>query len=107
MEDIERPKTSTRDLAATRQALEGWLGAQVGSVVTVSELQVPPTSGMSSETILFTATWDGEAHDLVGRIPPDPKNSPVFPSYDIPGQFRTMQLVRQLTDVPVPEPLWV
>jgi aminoglycoside phosphotransferase (APT) family kinase protein len=107
VEEVERPKTSTRDLEATRQALETWLATQVGGDVEVSELHAPPTNGMSSETILFSATWDDEAHGLVGRIPPDPANKPVFPTYDIPGQFRTMQLVRQLTDVPVPEPLWV
>lgn len=105
----ERPKTSTRDLDETRVALEGWLAGRLdpGSDPRVSALQAPPTNGMSSETILFDATWGGGTVGLVGRIPPDPANKPVFPSYDIPGQFRTMTLVRELTDVPVPEPLWV
>lgn len=104
--EAERPKTSTRDLAATRDALQGWLAGKVGDV-TVSELQAPPTNGLSSETILFDATWGGQTVGLVGRIPPDPANKPVFPTYDIAGQFRTMSLVRELTGVPVPEPLWV
>jgi aminoglycoside phosphotransferase (APT) family kinase protein len=106
MESIERPKTSTRDLHATRDALERWLRGTHPDA-SISELQAPPTNGMSSETILFDATWDGETVGLVGRIPPDPANFPVFPTYDIPGQFRTMTLVRQLTPVPVPEPLLV
>jgi aminoglycoside phosphotransferase (APT) family kinase protein len=105
-EQVERPKTSTRDLAATRDALERWLATKVGDV-TVGELHAPPTNGMSSETILFEATWGGETVGLVGRIPPDPANKPVFPTYDIPGQFKVMSQVRELTDVPVPEPLWV
>ena len=107
---MERPKTSTRDLAATRHALERWLATKLpaGADPKVSELDIPPTSGMSSETILFEITWgDGERAELVGRIPPDPANYPVFPSYDIPEQFLTMTVVRQLSDVPVPEPLWV
>ena len=110
---VERPKTSTRDMSATRDALEGWLAERLpaGAEPRISELQAPPTNGMSSETILFEATWteDGaeRTEGLVGRIPPDPGNFPVFPTYDIPGQFRTMALVRELTDVPVPEPLWV
>jgi aminoglycoside phosphotransferase (APT) family kinase protein len=104
---VERPKTSTRDLAETHDALERWLTARLGRPVTISQLEAPPTNGMSSETILFEATWDGQTSGLVGRIPPDPANAPVFPTYDIPGQFRTMSLVRELTDVPVPEPLWV
>lgn len=105
-EGVARPKTNTRDLAATRAALESWLAAKVGDV-TVSELQAPPTNGMSSETILFDATWGGSTTGLVGRIPPDPANKPVFPTYDLPGQFRTMSLVRELSPVPVPEPLWL
>jgi aminoglycoside phosphotransferase (APT) family kinase protein len=104
---VDRPKTSTRDLVETHHALESWLTDQLGTPVTISELQAPPTNGMSSETILFEATWDGQTSGLVGRIPPDPANAPVFPTYDIPGQFRTMSLVRELTGVPVPEPLWV
>ena len=71
MESIERPKTSTRDLRETRDALERWLRAKHPDA-TISELQAPPTNGMSSETILFDATWDGETRGLVGRIPPDP-----------------------------------
>jgi aminoglycoside phosphotransferase (APT) family kinase protein len=113
IEAIERPKTSTRNLAATRDALESWLATRLpaGAAPRLSELQAPPTNGMSSETILFEATWteDGTSgtHGLVGRIPPDPANFPVFPTYDMPGQFRSMTLVRELTDVAVPEPLWV
>lgn len=109
----ERPKTSTRDLAATRDALEGWLATKLpaGAAPRISELQAPPTNGMSSETILFEATWteDGDDHtaELVGRIPPDPANFPVFPTYDIPAQFAVMTKVRELSDVPVPEPLWL
>ena len=107
MEDIERPKTSTRDLAATRQALEGWLGAQVGSVVTVSELQVPPTSGMSSETILFSLEHAGETTGrYVARLAPDPRSHPVFPEYDLALQQRCMQLVAAYTNAPVPRTPW-
>src|SRR3954463_539853 len=76
-EPVERPKTSTRDLAATHDALEAWLSSKVGEA-TITELQAPPTNGMSSETILFEATWDGATTGLVGRIPPDPANKPVF-----------------------------
>ena len=104
---VERPKTFTRDLGATREALEKWLSTHLGAPAHISELDIPPTSGMSSVTILFEATWGDQRADLVGRIPPDETSYPVFPSYDIAGQFRTMQLVRELTDVPVPEPLWV
>ena len=109
----ERPTTSTRDFDQTHDALQSWLVTKLPAAAepTISELHVPPTNGMSSETLLFEATWtDGgerDEHGLVARVPPDPANFPVFPTYDIAGQFTTMTLVRQLTDVPVPEPLWV
>jgi aminoglycoside phosphotransferase (APT) family kinase protein len=65
---------------------------------------------MSSETVLFTARWeeggDLADHHLVARIEPPTTAWPVFPAYDLDMQFRVMQLVRERTDVPVPEPLW-
>jgi aminoglycoside phosphotransferase (APT) family kinase protein len=106
---FERPKTSTRDFDETRAALEAWLAERLAGAK-IPELNAPPTNGMSSETILFEATWNDGAEqriELVGRIPPDPANFPVFPTYDIPAQFKVMSKVRELTDVPVPEPLWL
>jgi aminoglycoside phosphotransferase (APT) family kinase protein len=109
----ERPKTATRDLDDTRDRLTSWLTGQLpaGATPEVADLSAPPTNGMSSETILFVAGWveDGEARAsrLVARIAPDPANAPVFPTYDMAAQFETMRLVRELSDVPVPRPLWV
>ncbi len=65
---------------------------------------------MSSETLLFDATWteDGEVRTerLVARVAPEPHDVPVFPEYDMAGQFRTIRTVAALTDVPVPPPWW-
>ena len=65
---------------------------------------------MSSETMLFTARWEEDGvradHPLVARIEPPATAWPVFPTYDLDMQFRVMQLVRERTGVPVPEPLW-
>jgi aminoglycoside phosphotransferase (APT) family kinase protein len=98
-------KRSNRDLDATREALEGWLGVRLPGA-RVSDLEAPPTTGMSSETILFDVVWDEGDEALVGRIAPDPDDFPLFPRYDLAGQFKVMSIVRELTDVPVPEPLW-
>jgi len=103
---FERPKTSTRDFDETRAALEAWLAERLAGAK-IPELNAPPTNGMSSETILFEANWRDGTAELVGRIPPDPANFPVFPTYDIPAQFTVMSKVRELTAVPVPEPLWL
>jgi aminoglycoside phosphotransferase (APT) family kinase protein len=104
---------TSRDPETLRRQLETWLGQVLGSgsEPTVDELSSTDANGMSSDTVLFRATWtDGEglARDepLVARIAPDANDVPVFPAYDMAGQFETLRLVRALTDVPVPTPLW-
>ena len=104
----ERPKTSTRDYEQLRVQLESWLQQRVpGS--TVSELIVPESNGMSSETVLFDLAVPGEPEPraLVARIAPDPAADPVFQTYDMERQFLTMQMVAEHTDVPVPTVLWL
>ena len=104
----ERPQTSTRDYDQLRAQLEGWLTGRVPGA-TVSELIVPESNGMSSETVLFDLAVPGEPvpRRLVARIAPDPAADPVFPTYDMERQFRTMQMVADHTDVPVPRVLWL
>jgi aminoglycoside phosphotransferase (APT) family kinase protein len=104
---------TSRDPETLRRQLEAWLSQVLGpdSSPSVSELASTDANGMSSDTVLFRATWtDGEglARDepLVARIAPDDNDVPVFPAYDMAGQFETLRLVRALTDVPVPTPLW-
>jgi aminoglycoside phosphotransferase (APT) family kinase protein len=103
-----RPKTSTRDYDQLRAQLEGWLGERVPGAI-VSALVVPTSNGMSSETVLFDLTVPGHAapRELVARIAPDPAADPVFMVYDMERQFKTMQMVAEHTDVPVPTVLWL
>jgi aminoglycoside phosphotransferase (APT) family kinase protein len=96
-----------------RTRLQDWLARTLGTDANaaVGELSGTDANGMSSDTVLFGATWtdvDGVQHDeqLVARIAPDANDVPVFPSYDMPGQFETIRLVHELTDVAVPEPRW-
>lgn len=111
-EDGERPTTSTRDLADTARRLQRWLADRlpVGSEPELSDVVVPEGNGMSSETLLFTATWrDGgerSAHRCVARIEPPNTAHPVFTSYDLGMQYRVIRLVGESTDVPVPQTLW-
>jgi aminoglycoside phosphotransferase (APT) family kinase protein len=103
---------SSRDPEVMRTLLATWLaGVTGGTDVAVTDLRGTDTNGMSSDTLLFRATWtgaDGGEHDdaLVARVAPDAADVPVFPSYDMPGQFETIRLVHELTDVPVPAPRW-
>jgi aminoglycoside phosphotransferase (APT) family kinase protein len=105
---MDRPTTSTRDYALLRTQLEGWLAARVPGA-TVSDLIVPESNGMSSETVLFDLAVPGEPvpRGLVARIAPDPGADPVFRVYDMERQFKTMQMVADHTDVPIPKVLWL
>jgi aminoglycoside phosphotransferase (APT) family kinase protein len=43
----------------------------------------------------------------VARIAPQQADIPIFPSYHMEREFRVIRAVGELTDVPVPETLWV
>lgn len=68
-------------------------------------------NGMSSETLVFDATWqeDGESkfERFVARIAPAEADVPVFASYRLDHQFEVMRLVSELTAVPVPQVQWM
>jgi aminoglycoside phosphotransferase (APT) family kinase protein len=106
---IARPRTSTRDRGALRERLERWLARRLDAAQ-VSPLTGPATNGMSSETLLFEASWrEGGAAQrasLVARVAPDPAAVPVFPTYDMERQFRVMQALGALGALPLPKVLW-
>ena len=104
---------STRDPEELRATLAAWLAEQLpeGAGPEVAELGSNSANGMSSETVLFSATWtDGGAsvtEDLVARIAPDTANEPVFPEYALHHQFETLRQVAEITEVPVPPVRWI
>ena len=106
------PQTSTRDLDALHHRLVAWLTTKLSAdaAPTVSDLTTPGSNGMSSETVLFDASWtsgDGvRTEALVARLAPDPANLPVFPTYELDKQFRAMQIVGELGAAPVPPVFW-
>ncbi len=106
---IARPRTSTRDRGELRERLQRWLTRRFGEAE-VSALGGPATNGMSSETLLFEASWrEGGARksgSLVGRVAPDPAAVPVFPTYDMERQFRVMRALGELDALPLPRVLW-
>jgi aminoglycoside phosphotransferase (APT) family kinase protein len=116
-----RPRTSTRDRDDVHRRLVKWLATKVTDP-DVSELVVPESNGMSSETLLFEATWrepDGAGSSDAGppgalvtqacaaRLRPDPAAAPVFPVYDLERQFRVIRLVGERSRVPVPRTMWL
>ena len=76
----------------------------------MSGLAGTTATGMSSETILFEASWqqDGQQrHErLVARVAPHPADAPVFPSYDLEKQARVIELAGDMSSVPVPPIFW-
>ena len=107
------PKTSSRDPQKLHADLTRWLTGVLpeGAEPKLSDLGKPSGSGMSSETLLFEATWteDGKPVEakLVARVAPDPEAAPVFEAYYLDRQFQTIQEVAAATDVPVPNLRWL
>ncbi len=97
---------SNRDVDALRASLDRWIATKHAGA-RITSVQRPEGNGMSSETLLFDAEWDGESHPLVARVAPAAEDVPVFRTYDLPMQFRVMQLVAERSDTPVPETLWL
>lgn len=110
--DAEVVRTS-RDDAVLRQRLQDWLATQLpsGADPQVSEISAPSASGMSSETLLFDASWTGEggtseSGEFVGRMAPAEHDLPTFPSYDMSMQAGVLRLVGEY-GVPVPAVRWL
>ncbi len=103
------PKRSTRDLSETRARLERWLATKLPGAG-IASLSSPSATGMSSETLLFDATWREDGMErggaFVGRVAPDPKDVPVFPSYDLESQYRVIGIADE-AGVPVPGLRWL
>jgi aminoglycoside phosphotransferase (APT) family kinase protein len=112
MTEPMRMQRSSRDPDETRQRLERWLAGTLGpdSSPSVTDLAGTDANGMSSDTMLFRATWTDQdgGHDerLVARVAPDSHDVPVFPTYDMQGQFDVIRQVGELTDAPVPRTWW-
>jgi aminoglycoside phosphotransferase (APT) family kinase protein len=110
--EVTELQRSSRDPAQMAERLGSWLGTVLpaGARPEIGGFEGTSANGMSSETLLFDASWTESGatrrHRLVARVAPRTEDVPVFPGYDIPGQFETIRLVGDLTDVPVPEVWW-
>jgi aminoglycoside phosphotransferase (APT) family kinase protein len=108
-DEIKQPKRSTRDLEATRVRLEAWLAEKLPGA-RIPQLASPSGTGMSSETLLFDASWREAGAQRTGafvaRVAPDPRDVPVFPTYDLPTQFRVMTIAAR-GGVPAPNVRWL
>ena len=105
--DLKLQRTA-RDPATVPPLLEAWL---TGALPAGAEPKVTihsgiDSNGMSSETLVFDATWteDGEQKlgQYVARVAPSPDEFPVFMGYALQDQYDAMRIVGERTSVLVP-----
>lgn len=111
--DVARLQRSGRDTSALPTVLAQWLSTVMPAGVT-PEVTVEggvDSNGMSSETIILTGRWSENGSPVqqkwVARVAPKATDVPVFSAYRMDHQFRLLQLVADLTDVPVPAVRWI
>lgn len=105
-------RRSSRQPAELVRGLQDWLRVRHPDAE-ITELHRSTDTGMSSDTVLFDASWsdDGPAgglrrERLVARLAPFPQDVPIFPAYDLERQFRLITTIGERTSVPVPSGLW-
>jgi aminoglycoside phosphotransferase (APT) family kinase protein len=102
-----RALKNTTDPEQAATALQSAIADNVEGArdVRVTGVEIPASSGLSNETVLFDAAWtDGggaaRAERLVARV--QPSGPAVFPRYDLAHEFAVMRALDAHTDVPVP-----
>jgi aminoglycoside phosphotransferase (APT) family kinase protein len=94
------------DPQQAERALTAWLAARLEDAedVSVHDAVIPADAGLSTETILFQASWraGGAEHErqLVARV--QPTGEAVFPSYDLEAEARVLGALGAHSGVPVP-----
>lgn len=107
MATAPRPRTSTRDPEDLTRRLTAWLNTRLPGAKAVG-VRVPESNGMSSETLLFDIEHpEPPLRSCALRLAADPAAYTVFPEYDMVRQYRTMRLVGERSDLPVPKVLWL
>lgn len=93
------------DLASKK--LTDWLASRLPEAhdVAVTDVQEPGASGLSNETVLFTATWheDGvyKTREMVARV--QPHGPGMYPEYDLRKQAAVIKALAEKSSVPVPD----
>ena len=107
MTTAPRPRTTTRDPEELARRLTAWLGTRLPGAEAVG-VTLPAANGLSSETLLFDIEHpEPPLRRCALRLAADPAAYTVFPVYDMARQYRTMRLVAERTDLPVPRVLWL
>jgi aminoglycoside phosphotransferase (APT) family kinase protein len=97
------PVPDQRDPEITRDLLTQWLSPHLPGV-RIPLLETPSTTGFSSETLIFDATWGDRQEGFVARVAPI--HFQIFPEPRFAEQYRLMRLLDERTDIPVPPIRW-
>ena len=101
---------SERSPEVLATALQTWLADRLGATPQISGVRVPESGGLSSTSVLFEAQWSSEGKhgsgSYVARMAPESSAVPVFPRYDLPGQFELIAQVAQRCSIPIPTLRW-
>lgn len=71
----------------------------------VTNVNIPSKSGLSAETVMFTAEWGGSEHRLVARV--QPTGPALFLEYNFPVEFEVLEALSHCDDVPVPDAVFL
>lgn len=99
-----------RDPEVVAKSIRNWLASRLprSAGPTCSDFVVPEGTGFSNETFVFDARWEEDGREseesLVVRI--RPTGYKVFLEDNFPLQYRTLEVLGQETDVPVPRVRW-
>ena|ERR1022692_638148 len=110
--DKVKMTVSQRSVESLAAALQGWLADKLALPASpeVTNVRVPDTGGLSSTSVLFEADWISagtrQHGAYVARIAPEHSAVPVFPRYDLNGQFELIGQVAARCSVPLPELRW-
>ena len=98
------------DMTEVKTSLETWIAKQMPQAANVSITEPEkPGMGLSSETILFDIKWEesGEQKSRPVVMRAAPQGEGVFPEYELGHQFRIMKILKENTDIPVANMLWL
>jgi aminoglycoside phosphotransferase (APT) family kinase protein len=103
---------SERNIPGLTAALQQWLETQpaLPGKPTVTGVRAPEGNGLSSTSVLFDVSFAGEDSVSVGsyvaRMAPEDSALPVFPRYDLPGQYELISRVAAACSIPLPRLRW-
>lgn len=113
LDKVDRLQRSSRDVTTLPAVMSQWLSTHLpgGVKPDVTVESGVDSTGMSSETIIFSARWEQDGRPveqkLVARVAPTAEDVQVFPTYRLDHQFDVIRKVGELTDVPVPNVRWL